>query len=78
LGWLGAALMLHGCMLTPLTVIAVVANGNQFSLVMLALVMMGACLVSNLAAMPTRYTIPIFFLGVLVDIGIVATTFAIG
>jgi hypothetical protein len=29
------------------------------------------CLVTNLAAMPTRVTIPVFFLSLLIDLGIV-------
>jgi hypothetical protein len=77
-GWLGVTLMLHGCFLTPLTVMAVVSNGNILALLMLALTAMGASLVSNLAAMPTKYTIPVFFLSVLVDIGVIAAAFALG
>jgi hypothetical protein len=39
---------------------------------------MGITLVTNLAAMPTKITIPVFFLSVLVDLVIIASCIAIG
>jgi hypothetical protein len=71
--WLGLILALHGCILTPLTVTVVLLSGAGFSLFMLAMVGMCMALVTNLAAMPTKVTIPVFTLSVLMDIVIAIT-----
>src|SRR6476646_8165572 len=69
--WLGLALAGHGCILTPLTIFAVILAGTNMVLFMAALVTMAMALVTNLAAMPTKYTIPIFLFTILVDLGII-------
>ena len=76
--WLGIALAGHGCILTPLTVMAVLLAGTNITLFILALVAMGMSLVTNLAAMPTKITIPVFILSVLIDIAIIISCVAIG
>lgn len=70
-GWLAAALAIHGCALTPITLFAVVLGGNNFVFWILALVAMGASLVTNLAALPTKITIPTFILSVMIDLAII-------
>jgi hypothetical protein len=47
-------------------------------LFMLCIVSMGMALVTNLAAMPTKITIPIFVLSVLIDLAVIISCFAIG
>ena len=69
--WLGIALTAHGCIITPLTVMAVLLAGTNMFLFILAIVAMGASLVTNLAALPTRITIPVFILSTLIDITII-------
>ena len=76
--WVGLALAGHGCIITPLTVMAVLLAGTNLFLFILALVAMGASLVTNLAAMPTKVTIPVFFLSILVDLAIIISCIAIG
>ena len=76
--WLGIALTGHGCILTPLTVMAVLLAGTNLYLFILAIVAMGMSLVTNLAAMPTKITIPVFILSILIDIAIVISSLAIG
>jgi hypothetical protein len=39
---------------------------------------MGACLVVNLAALPTKITIPVFFISVLIDLVIIISCIVIG
>ena len=70
-GWLALSLSTHGCILTPLVVFAVGMSGNDFTLWMAAMVAMGVTLIVNLAAQPTKITIPIFFLSIVVDVAIV-------
>ena len=76
--WIGIALAAHGCIITPLTVMAVLLAGTNLILFMLAIVAMGMSLVTNLAALPTRITIPVFFLSILIDVIIVISTLVIG
>ena len=69
--WIGVILAAHGCVLTPLTAMAVLFTGLNFPLVMLAIIAMAMVLVTNLAALPTKYTIPVFALSILIDLGII-------
>ena len=71
--WLGVALVGHGCVFTPLTIFAVVSSGNNLVLFMMALVAMGIALVTNLAALPTKITIPALFISLFIDLGIIIT-----
>ncbi len=77
-GWLATILVAHGTALTPLTLVAIVHSGNSMIFWIMAITAMGMSLVSNLAAMPTKVTIPIFMLSVLIDLAIVANCIAIG
>jgi len=76
--WLGLALAAHGCILTPITVMAVLLAGTHMALFVLAIVAMGMTLVTNLAAMPTKVTIPVFFLSILIDLAIILSCMALG
>jgi len=76
--WLGVALTAHGCIVTPLTVMAVLLAGTNIFLFVLAIVTMGATLVTCLAAMPTKITLPVFILSTLIDILIVVSCLFIG
>ena len=70
-GWLGVIVAGNGCFITPATVYVVLYSGNNLFLFMAALAVFAISFVANLAAMPTRITIPVFFAGLLVDIIIV-------
>ena len=76
--WLGIILAIHGCLLTPLTIMTVVFAGNNLTLFMLATTAMAMALVTNLAALPTKVTIPTFILSILIDLGIIAACFFAG
>ena len=77
LTWLGIILASHGCILTPMVVMATLIAGPNFFLFMTGMVAMGIALVTNLAAMPTKITIPAFALSVLMDIVIVISCVAL-
>lgn len=70
--WIGLALAGHGCIFAPLTIMLVALAGNSLALFMTAMASMGMALVVNLAAMPTRITIPVFIISILIDLGIIA------
>ena len=77
-GWLAAAITLHGCVLTIITMFAVVLAGNHFIFWPFIIGGMGITLIVNLAAMPTKITIPVFFFSVLVDLASIVSCIAIG
>ncbi|HET9825361.1 MAG TPA: hypothetical protein VFP87_08505 [Chitinophagaceae bacterium] len=71
-GWLALSLATHGCIITPLVVFFITVTGNDFTLWIAAMLAMGVTLIVNLAAQPTKITIPVFFLSIVVDIAIIA------
>jgi hypothetical protein len=71
-GWVAAIIAGHGCVITPITLFAIILSGNSILFWAVALGAMTAALVANLAAMPTKITIPIFFLTILIDLTIIA------
>jgi len=78
LGWLAAAITLHGCVLTIFTMFAVILAGNHFIFWPFVIGAMGITLIANLSAMPTKITIPVFFFSILVDLVIIISCLAIG
>lgn len=78
LTWLGVALAVHGCALTPITFMAVAFSGLNLTLVFVIIGTMAMAVVPNLAAQPTRITLPLFFLSVLIDVAIMIYCFALG
>src|SRR5262245_12303682 len=71
-GWLAAILTSHGCILAPITMFAIFGAGLGFVYIAFTIAAMAICVISNLAAMPTRFTIPVYFFSVLIDLVIIA------
>jgi hypothetical protein len=71
LTWLAVILTGHGCIITPLTVMFIMITGNNPVLWPVAIAAMGMCLVTNLAALPTKITIPVFLLSLVIDLAII-------
>jgi cbb3-type cytochrome oxidase subunit 1 len=78
LGWLGGILAIHGCVLTPITLFAVILSGTNFALYIATLLAMAIAVITNLAAMPTKVTIPAFLVSVLIDIVVIALCIVAG
>lgn len=57
---------------------AVLLAGTNFTLFMMTIVAMGISLVTNLAAMPTKITIPLFVLSVIIDLAVIGIALAHG
>ncbi len=53
----------------------ILMNGAVFGLIVGAMTPLVLVVVTNLAALPTKYTIPFFFLGILIDIALIAMSF---
>ncbi len=77
-GWLAASFTIHGCILTIFTMFAIILSGNHFIFWPFVIAAMGMSVVTNLAAMPTKVTIPVFFLSVLIDLLIIAACIILG
>lgn len=75
--WLGIALAGHGCAITPITLYFVFMAGMSFILFMVALAAMAMALVVNLAALPTKITIPVLVFSVILDIAVIIASIAI-
>lgn len=71
-GWTAFAITGHGCVFTIITVAVILATGNNFIFWPIAISAMSASLITNLAAMPTKVTIPTLFITVLIDLAIIA------
>ena len=76
-GWLAAAITLQGCVLAPLTLLAIISNGNPFILWIPCIIAFAITEVVFLAAMPTRITIPVLFAGIVTDIIVVLVCFTL-
>lgn len=74
-GWLAFSFFMQGCVLVPITLMIVVMRGNPFELWIPCLVGFVITETTNLAAMPTKVTIPVFWAGVVIDLLVVATCF---
>jgi hypothetical protein len=75
--WLAIGVTGHGCIVTPLTLLAIMFSGNLMFFWALAIGAMAMCLISNLAAMPTKITIPVLFLSLFIDLAIVISCITI-
>lgn len=77
-GWTAFAITGHGCVFTIITTMAILATGNHFIFWPFAIAAMAVCLIVNLAALPTKITIPVFFFSVLIDLFIIGLCLANG
>jgi hypothetical protein len=68
LGWLAVSFMVHGCIFVPITIIIIAISGSNFIFVALALVAMIVAITVNLATLPTKITLPVFFFTLVLDI----------
>ena len=76
-GWVGMSLMFMTAIFFPVTMAAILIHGGNFKLIIGAMFSLILVLVPNLAALPTRYTLPAFFTAMLIDLVIIATSFFI-
>lgn len=76
--WIGITLPLQACIFAPATLAIALLAGIHFSLFIPIIAALVLTFITNLAALPTKITIPVFFLAVLVDIGVMIAAFAMG
>jgi hypothetical protein len=77
IAWVGTAVISMAAVFFPLTMTVVLFNGASFGLIIAAMASLTLVVITNLAAMPVKFTIPFFVLGVLADVVIIFTSFFI-
>lgn len=75
--WVALSLLGHGTIFTILTFIVVILTGNVFPLLVATCLNMVLVVIINLAALPLRYLIPVFFTSLLLDLLIMITAFTL-
>jgi hypothetical protein len=75
IGWVGVSIIAMAAVFFPIAMSAILFNGASFGLIIAAMVPLVLVFVTSLAALPTKYTIPIFFLGVLAELVIAVVSF---
>ena len=71
--WLTISLVGHSTILTPVTILSIALTSKIFVLVVIAVFSMITAVVVNLATIPVKYIVPVFFLSMLIDILIIIT-----
>jgi hypothetical protein len=77
IGWVGITVTTMTAIFFPLTMALILMNGAVFGLIVAAMVSLVLVVVTNLAAMPTKFTIPFYLLGILIDVTVIALSFFI-
>jgi hypothetical protein len=76
IGWAGGSVTAMTAIFFPLTMAVALINGATFGLITVAMCALVLVVVTNLATMSTRYTIPFFFLCILVDAVTIIASFS--
>jgi hypothetical protein len=69
--WAAVGILGHGTIFTIVTLAAVMLLGNNLFLYAIACFNMTMVVVVNLAALPTKYTIPLFILSLFIDLSVI-------
>lgn len=77
IGWVGVTVTVMTAICFPLTMSVILLNGAVFGLIIPAMVSLVLVVITNLAALPTKYTIPFFFLAILIDLVVIGVSFFI-
>jgi hypothetical protein len=76
--WTGIILPAQACIFAPLTFIVAMFAGIHFALFIPVIAVLVITFISNLAALPTKITIPVFISGILIDITIMIVALTMG
>jgi hypothetical protein len=77
IAWVGISIMAITAIFFPVTMVSILIHGAPFKLIIGAMFALVLVVVPNLAALPTKYTIPAFFTGVAIDLVLIAASFFI-
>jgi hypothetical protein len=65
--WMAFGIVSHSTFITVITILAITYSGNHFIYWPFVIGAMMACLVVNIAGQPTKITIPVFFISIIID-----------
>jgi len=77
IGWLGVSVISMTAVFFPMTMTAILFHGGSFGLIIAAMTSLVLVVVTNLAALPTKYTIPFFLLCIAIDVVVIGLSFFI-
>ena len=77
IAWVGISITAMSAIFFPVTMSAILFNGAIFSLIMGAMISLAIVVITNLAALPVKYTIPAFMLGILIDVVLIVASFVL-
>jgi hypothetical protein len=77
IAWVGISITMMTAVFFPVTMASILLHGASFPLIIGAMSSLILVVVPNLAALPTRHTIPAFFTGILIDIILIGASFFI-
>jgi hypothetical protein len=75
IAWVGISIIVMTAIFFPITMAAILFNGAGFKLIVGAMISLILVVIPNLAALPTKYTIPAFLTGVVIDIALMVISF---
>ncbi len=75
IAWVGISITAMSAIFFPVTMAAILFNGAVFPLIMGSMISLAIVVITNLAALPTKYTIPAFILGILIDLVLIVVSF---
>ena len=75
IAWVGISITVMSAIFFPITMTAILFNGAMLSLIMGAMISLSAVVITNLAALPTKYTLPALLLGIVMDIALIVISF---
>jgi hypothetical protein len=76
--WTGIILPAQACIFAPLTFVVAMFAGIHFALFIPVIAALVITFISNLAALPTKITIPVFIAGIVTDVIVMIIAVSIG
>ncbi len=77
IAWLCVSITVMTAIFFPLTMASILLHGATFALIISAMVSLIVVVVPNLAALPTKFTIPALFVGIGIDLSVIILSFLI-
>jgi hypothetical protein len=77
IAWMGISITTMSAVFFPITMSAILFNGAIFKLIIGSIFSLALVVIANLAALPTKYTIPAFIAGIIIDIVLILASFII-
>jgi hypothetical protein len=75
IGWVGFSIVLMAVIFFPVTMMCILFHGASFPLMIGAMVSLDLVVITNLAALSTRYLIPFLIAGMLIDLIVIIGSF---